>query len=72
MTSPVKSIISSKTIKTAEKTMTQYEVNVLPVLKNNTFYGLISREVVEKALFHGFGRSRITEFCTTETPKVSP
>ncbi len=72
MTSPVISIPWNKTIKTAEKTMTRYEVNVLPVLKNNTFYGLISREVLEKALFHGFGKSRITEFCTTDTPTVLP
>ncbi|MBI5664906.1 MAG: CBS domain-containing protein [Nitrospirae bacterium] len=72
MTSPVKSIPWNKTLKTAEKIMTQYEVNVLPVLKNNTFYGLLSREVVEKALFHGFGQSRLDEFCTTGAPSVSP
>lgn len=72
MTSPVKTILWNKTIKTAEKTMTRYEVNVLPVLKNNAYYGLISREVVEKALFHGFGNSRISEFCTTGTPTVLP
>ncbi|MEW6601725.1 MAG: CBS domain-containing protein, partial [Nitrospirota bacterium] len=72
MTSPVKSIPWNKTIKTAEKMMTRYEVNVLPVLRNSAFYGLISREVVEKALFHGFGQSRISEFCTTEAPSVKP
>lgn len=72
MTSPVKTIPWNKTIKTAEQTMTRYEVNVLPVLRNSSFYGLISREVVEKALFHGFGQSRISEFCTTEAPSVSP
>jgi tRNA nucleotidyltransferase (CCA-adding enzyme) len=72
MTSPVKCIPWNKTIKTAEEAMTRYEVNVLPVLKNSSFYGLISREVVEKALFHGFGQSRTSEFCTTEAPSVSP
>lgn len=72
MTSPVKCIPWSSTIKTTEKTMTRYEVNVLPVLKGKAFYGLISREVVEKALFHGFGSSRVTEFCTTGGPSVTP
>jgi tRNA nucleotidyltransferase (CCA-adding enzyme) len=72
MTSPVKCITWSSTIKTTEKTMTRYEVNVLPVLKGNAFYGLISREVVEKALFHGFIRSRVAEFCTTGGPAVAP
>jgi tRNA nucleotidyltransferase (CCA-adding enzyme) len=73
MTSPVKCIQWNNTLKTAEKTMTKFGVNVLPVLKKDKiYYGLISREVVEKALFHGFGRSRITEFCTTNTPEVAP
>jgi tRNA nucleotidyltransferase (CCA-adding enzyme) len=71
MTSPVKCIIWNNTVKTAEKTMTRYEVNVLPVLKENLFYGLISREVTEKALFHGFGRSKVAEFCTTDSPTVT-
>ncbi len=71
MTSPVKCIIWNNTVKTAEKTMTRYEVNVLPVLKGNLFYGLISREVTEKALFHGFGRSKVSEFCTTDSPTVT-
>ena len=70
MTSPLKCIIWNNTVKTAEKTMTRYEVNVLPVLKGNLFYGLISREVTEKALFHGFGRSKVAEFCTTDSPTV--
>jgi len=72
MTSPVKSIPWNHTIKTAEKTMTQYGVNVLPVLKQKDIYGLLSREVVEKALFHGFGKSKVAEFCTTDTPSVLP
>lgn len=72
MTSPVKCILWNSTLKTAEKTLTKYEVNVLPVLKNETYYGLISREAVEKALFHGFGRSRVMEFCTTDAPTVKP
>ena len=71
MTSPVKSIPWNHTIKTAEKTMTQYGVNVLPVLKQKTLYGLLSREAVEKALFHGFGKSKVSEFCTTDTPSVT-
>ncbi|RJQ23285.1 MAG: CBS domain-containing protein, partial [Nitrospiraceae bacterium] len=72
MTSPVKTIVWNSTISTAEKTMTKYEVNVLPVLKQNTYYGLISREVVEKALFHGFGKTRVIELCTTDASTVMP
>ncbi|RJQ54047.1 MAG: CBS domain-containing protein [Nitrospiraceae bacterium] len=71
MTSPVKTISSTSTVSTAEKTMTKYEVNVLPVIRRNAYYGLISREVVEKALHHGFGKSRVEEFCSTEASTVT-
>ncbi len=72
MTSPVKTILWNSTIKEAEQTLTRYSVNVLPVIKENIYKGLLSREVVEKALFHGFGRSRVSEFCTTDAFSAVP
>ncbi|MEF9475867.1 MAG: CBS domain-containing protein [Candidatus Mariimomonas ferrooxydans] len=72
MTSPVKGIHWKDTVKAAEQTMTRYGVNVLPVSKDNLYEGIISREVVEKALFHGFGKSRVSEFCTTDALTVTP
>ena len=72
MTSPVKTILWDSTIKDAEQTLTRYSVNVLPVIKENIYRGLLSREVVEKALFHGFGRSSVSEFCTTDAFSAVP
>lgn len=72
MTSPVKTILWDSTIKDAEQTLTRYSVNVLPVIKENIYRGLLSREVVEKALFHGFGRNRVSEFCTTDAFTAVP
>jgi tRNA nucleotidyltransferase (CCA-adding enzyme) len=72
MTRHVKCIKAASTIRKAEKMMTQYEVNVLPVVRSGRYYGLISREVVEKALFHGFGQNRVSEFCTTGVVTASP
>jgi len=72
MTSPVKCISWHSTVSTAEKTMTRYGVNVLPVLKDDLYKGIITREVVEKAIFHGFGKSRVSEFCSTEVLTVTP
>jgi tRNA nucleotidyltransferase (CCA-adding enzyme) len=70
MTRPVVTIEWNISIKDAESIMTRYGVNVLPVLKNKKYVGLISREVVEKALFHGFGKSRIMDFSTTDAITV--
>jgi tRNA nucleotidyltransferase (CCA-adding enzyme) len=70
MTSPVITILADRTIKEAEAMMTRYGVNVLPVLKDEKYSGLISRELVEKALFHGFGKNRCMEFSTSEAATV--
>jgi len=72
MTRPVISILSDMPIKEAETMMTRYGVNVLPVLKDREYIGLISREIIEKALFHGFGRSRTIDFATTDAMTVGP
>ncbi len=72
MTSPVITINWDKTIKDAEDMMTKYGVNVLPILKNNKYSGILTREVVEKALFHGFHKSRCADFSTTDAATVLP
>lgn len=72
MTSPVVSINWDSAVKEIETIMTKYGVNVLPVIKNTKYTGLISREIVEKALFHGFGKSKAIDFCTTDAATVSP
>lgn len=70
MTSPVIVINSDRTIKDAEDMMTKYGVNVLPIVKGNKYAGILTREVVEKALFHGFHKSRCTDFSTTDAATV--
>lgn len=70
MTSPVIVISSDRTIKDAEDMMTKYGVNVLPIVKGNKYAGILTREVVEKALFHGFHKSRCTDFSTTDAATV--
>ncbi len=72
MTSPVITIQWKTPLKEAESVMTRYGVNVLPVLKAGKYAGLLSREIVEKALFHGFGGSRAAEFATTDAEVTGP
>ena len=53
MTTPVKSIVEDATITEAERAMTTYGVNVLPVVDRKiNIIGIISRETIQKALFH--------------------
>jgi len=72
MTRPVIHIQWDISVKEAEAMMTRYGVNVLPVLKEDRYAGLISREIVEKALFHGFGKSRAMDFSTPDAITVDP
>ena len=68
MTSPVKTIPSGSTIAEAGEAMTRFSVNVLPVLGEESYLGIITREVVQKALFHGLGKQKVNEFMTTGGP----
>jgi tRNA nucleotidyltransferase (CCA-adding enzyme) len=72
MNSPVIAIQWDSSIKEAEETMTKYGVNVLPILKDDEYAGLISREIIEKALFHGFRKNKCIEFSTSEAATVGP
>lgn len=71
MTSPVIAIPWDSAIREAEDTMTKFGVNVLPVIKDGAYAGLISRETVEKAIFHGFKKNPIADFCSTEKLTVT-
>ncbi|MGE5893908.1 MAG: CBS domain-containing protein, partial [bacterium] len=71
MTHHVITIPRDAKIKEAETMMTKYGVNVLPVVGEERYIGLLSREIVEKALFHGFHKSRVEDFTTTDAEVAS-
>ncbi|MDH4233090.1 MAG: CBS domain-containing protein, partial [Nitrospirota bacterium] len=70
MNSPVITIQWDSSIKEAEDMMTKYGVNVLPVIRDKKYAGLISREIVEKAIFHGFRKNKASDFSTSEALTV--
>jgi len=72
MTKPVITVHWDVSIKEAEAMMTRYGVNVLPIIREDIYAGLISREIVEKALFLGFGKSRAAEFASVDAITVGP
>ncbi|WP_333654939.1 CBS domain-containing protein [Dissulfurispira sp.] len=71
MTTPVIVIQHNGMIRDAEDMMTRYGVNVLPVVKKDRYMGILTREVVEKALFHGLGKSKCLDFATTDAITTS-
>jgi tRNA nucleotidyltransferase (CCA-adding enzyme) len=72
MVYPVKTIEPEKTLEEAGEILTRYNLSILPVLQEEKVVGLISKQVVEKAVHHGLRSSLVKEYMTTEFSVVSP
>jgi tRNA nucleotidyltransferase (CCA-adding enzyme) len=72
MTFPVKFLGPEETIEHANELLTRYNVNVLLVLEEGKLLGWISRQVVEKAIFHGLKNLPVREYMNTEVASVDP
>ncbi|HUL36573.1 MAG TPA: CBS domain-containing protein, partial [Thermodesulfobacteriota bacterium] len=72
MAYPVKTIEPERTLEEAGEILTRYNLSILPVLQEEKVVGLISKQVVEKAVHHGLRSSLVKEYMTTEFSVVSP
>lgn len=76
MSLPVKYIFPDTTVAEAKDFLTRYNINMVPVCEKVKdkikIVGLISRQNVEKASFHGYSESEVKNFMTTEFYSVKP
>jgi tRNA nucleotidyltransferase (CCA-adding enzyme) len=73
MTRPVKSIVAGTTIADAGQKMTTYGINVFPIVDDKERYaGLVSRELIQKALFHRLGKRPVKDIMQTDAYTASP
>jgi tRNA nucleotidyltransferase (CCA-adding enzyme) len=73
MTTPVRSANEEATVLETERDMTRLGVNVLPVLNaKKRFLGLVSRETIQKALFHQMADLPITAILQTDVYTATP
>ncbi|MBE9504342.1 MAG: CBS domain-containing protein [Proteobacteria bacterium] len=66
MSSPVKTTTSDQNLKQTKDIMAKFNLNVMPVLEKNKLIGIISRQDIGKAIFHGLEKNKISEFMTTD------
>lgn len=71
MSSPVISISPDISLQEANATLTRYNITALPVMEQQhgspeKIIGIISRQVVEKALYHDLGHLPISSYMSTE------
>ncbi|MBI5814542.1 MAG: CBS domain-containing protein [Nitrospinae bacterium] len=63
---------SKDMVEEAEKLMTRYDINNMPVMEGEKVAGLITRQIVEKAIHHGMARHTAGEFMINEFETVNP
>lgn len=73
MTSPVKAIAMDTTVADGGQRMTAYGLNVFPVLDEKDRYaGIVSRESIQKALFHRLGKMAVRDIMQTDAYIAQP
>jgi tRNA nucleotidyltransferase (CCA-adding enzyme) len=66
MTAPVITIEGSCSLGEASEMMTRYNVNALPVIDNDKYVGVVTREIVQKGIFHELHQAPVREYMSTE------
>ncbi|MDP6179462.1 MAG: CBS domain-containing protein [Desulfatiglandales bacterium] len=73
MSSPAIHVSPGKKIKEAATTMTKYNINALTVIDNkDQLTGIVTKQIVEKAVFLGLGNIQVKEYMNIEFSTVSP
>ncbi|MCP9456550.1 MAG: CBS domain-containing protein [Nitrospira sp.] len=73
MTRPVKTIEVDTTVKDAGERMTAYGLNVFPIVDEQERYvGIVSRELIQKALFHRLGTLPVRDIMQTDAYTAKP
>ncbi|NJN69887.1 MAG: CBS domain-containing protein, partial [Nitrospira sp.] len=73
MTQPVKFIGVDTTVSAAGQRLTTYGINVFPILdEHDRFVGMISRELIQKALYHRLGKAAVRDIMQTDAYTADP
>ncbi|MSM38454.1 MAG: CBS domain-containing protein [Geobacter sp.] len=72
MSMPVKTVTVQTSLVEARDLLTRYNVNAMPVLAGRNMAGIISRRIVEKALYHNLGHLPVSEYMHTEYLSATP
>jgi tRNA nucleotidyltransferase (CCA-adding enzyme) len=72
MSFPVKWVAPEVSLEGAELVLNRYSINALPVVENSRLLGLISRQIVEKGIFHGLKNHPVKDYMSTPVATVGP
>lgn len=72
MSSPVKTLESTVTLQEARDMLVRYNVNAMPVMDGGAMVGLITRRIVERALYHGITSAPVTDYMNVDFMRATP
>ncbi|MDL1974172.1 MAG: CBS domain-containing protein [Deltaproteobacteria bacterium] len=72
MSSPVIHVGPNVTLDDANEALTRYNINVLIVMEKDTVMGMISRQILERALHHGLKAVPVREYMVTDFSSIAP
>ncbi|MFQ5482193.1 MAG: CBS domain-containing protein [Nitrospinaceae bacterium] len=72
MHAPPITVKESETVETAEKRLTRFNVNSLPVVSGKKPVGLLTRQMVEKAMHHQLEKEPVSQIMTREFSSATP
>jgi tRNA nucleotidyltransferase (CCA-adding enzyme) len=72
MASPVRHATVENTMTDVHYLLTRYNLNAVPVLRKGEVVGIITHQIVEKALFHGLGNEYVEDYMNTDFDTVAP
>lgn len=72
MSTPVRSMPVTTTIAEARELLTRYNVNAMPVMEEGRMAGIVSRRIVEQAIYHNLGEVPVTDYMHTEFMHATP
>jgi len=71
MSYPAITMAEETTLKEAVGLMRRYNINAAPVTRGGELAGVITRQVADKAVYHGLGASAVADLMTTGCESVS-
>ena len=66
MTQPAITIQATKTLKEAEDLLVKYNINAMPVLDGDELVGIITRQTVERALYHHLEEGLVGDYMNSD------
>ena len=72
MVSPARTVDAEDTLAAVDRKIARSGLNAVPVVRNEEVVGILTRQVVEKALFHGLGEEIAAEYMNGDFEIVAP